>query len=411
MLRCGSANLCVLVRYCHAGLQASRVYGFLGLGIMFVSSLVPAGPNYLHISQMDTITPCCAPRFNFVITTLLQDLVGIACSGLFAARLLPVLLIVVPSMVRACTLLLVDDIERRSKDVAFGSFAQIVANYADPAFSRSNVHSVLALASMMTPIFTAIPMTVIFQFLRHSDKTALLPAMVSFFYAVPIALGLMKCNTVKSAEARYLLWLLSYFGPLIVILIHEAMQYKTIAEQVTHSLLDPLTYIEVAAEVFITNVILSDIMYANLYVEQRSNTDERRGSEAGAGDKRLQTMSMEPEPKPEPEHEIEPTLGLSGQVSAVGLSRQASPEKADSGYEQVLREAELDSRMQKLLEDDGLESLASLREASRDDLIKAGFNGAQGAAVFAALGRSDAGLLQAATIHGAVAWSRLWRAC
>merc|ERR1712166_951694 len=128
---------------------------------------------------------------------------------------------------------------------------QIVANYADPAFSRSNVHSVIALSSMLTPIFTAIPMTVIFQFLRNSDKTALLPTMILFFFVVPIALGMVQCDTIKRAKYRYLLWMLSYFGPLIVMLIYESLQYKAVAKQVTAQLAKPLTYVEVFAEVFI----------------------------------------------------------------------------------------------------------------------------------------------------------------
>ena len=57
---------------------------------------------------------------------------------------------------RACTLLLLDDIVRCDNDVRAGAVANLVANYADPAFSRSNVHSVMALSSMLTPLFTCI---------------------------------------------------------------------------------------------------------------------------------------------------------------------------------------------------------------------------------------------------------------
>ena len=67
-----------------------------------------------------------------------------------------VLLVVVPSMTRACTLLLLDDIVRCDNDVRAGAVANLVANYAEPAFSRSNVHSVMALSSMLTPLFTCI---------------------------------------------------------------------------------------------------------------------------------------------------------------------------------------------------------------------------------------------------------------
>ena len=391
------------------GLQASRIYGFLGLGTMFVSSLVPAGPNYLHISQMDQLMPCCAPRFNFAVTTLLQDLVGIACSGIFAARLLPVLLIVVPSMVRACTLLLIDDIERRSKDVKKRSLQKILANYSDPAFSRSNVHSVLALSSMLTPIFTAIPMTVVFQFLRRSDKTALLPAMMLLFFVGPIALGVVQCDTTKRVEVRYFLWLFSYFGPLCIMTVYEAFQYDAIMSGLKAQLASPLTYVEIAAEVFIANVILSDLMYANLYVEGKTDLEHRAhcpsyAYESEVADRRLHTLLestavpqrasieghlQQPEAGPEPEPERF--------VSSVGLSRQASPmasgeERSSTGYIQVIEKSGLDFSTRKLLHDGGLGSLNLLRAASRDDVVGCGLDAAQAATLFVALANLDAGL-------------------
>jgi hypothetical protein len=103
-------------------------------------------------------------------------MVGIVCSGLFAFKLLPVLLVVVPSLVRACTLILEVDLHavnqrnklmkagpvrsvrasRRADNVDTPLLLQLqneaVLTYSDPAFSRSNVHSVLAIASMLTPV-------------------------------------------------------------------------------------------------------------------------------------------------------------------------------------------------------------------------------------------------------------------
>ena len=383
------------------GLQASRVFGFVGLAVMFCSSLVPAGPNYLRISRMDTITPCCARKFNFAITTLLQDLVGIVCSGLFAFRLLPVLLIVVPSMVRACTLLLVDDILRCNQDVKAGSLEVIISNYADPAFSRSNVHSVLALCSMLTPLFTAIPMTVIFQFLRRYDQGALLTTMIMIFYGVPIILSWIRCDTIKRVELRYIAWMLGYFVPLFVMLLYEAHRFGFM-EQVKARLLDPITYAEILAEMGLANVILSDIMYSNLYVERRppdaavrtpkSHCDaavtllEAAGGETGSA--RLPTLC-----------ETRPDSAV-----AVAASRPASPGTRPSspalgsvgldGYTQVLRDA--NATLDQSKSDNHLESirgfgtLEALRRANRDDLVAAGLDVEQAAAVFAALGLFDA---------------------
>lgn len=376
------------------GLQASRVFGFVGLATMFCSSLVAAGPNYLRISRMDTITPCCARKFNFAITTLLQDLVGIVCSGLFAFRLLPVLLIVVPSMVRACTLLLIDDILRCNQDVKAGSLDLIVANYADPAFSRSNVHSVLALCSMLTPLFTAIPMTVIFQFLRRYDQGPFLTTMILIFYAVPIALGMIQCDTMKRVELRYIAFMLGYCVPLLVMLLYEANQFGFM-DEVKDRLLEPITYAEIAAEMGIANVILSDIMYSNLYVERRQTAPrvaEMRISEAaGDADGRKRRV-----------HKSREASRDSAVVTAV--SRPASPESGVSSPErgpafasredffQVLRDANaiMGLKQSHVHCIPGFGSLDALRRANRDDLLKAGLDAGQIAAVFAALGQYDA---------------------
>lgn len=308
----------------HSGLQFSRTFGFVGLALMFLSSLIPAYPNYLRITRMDTLCPCCAQKFNFLVSTLLQDMVGIVCSGLFAFKLLPVLLVVVPSMVRACTLILADDIHtvnshnRKIRDAVSDPvshslqqfsvelhsqdtvqlYTTAMTDYGDPAFSRSNVHSVLAMCSMLTPVFTAIPMTVLLQFLRRPDyntshydfkllnlsNLAFMSVCMGIFYFAPIVLGLIHCNTIVSVEMRYILWMLVYFGPLLALLIHEAIVFG-FADDVVAQLKEPITYYEIACEVLIANVILSDIMYSNLYVERRakhSGAEELDRIERGA---------------------------------------------------------------------------------------------------------------------------------
>lgn len=275
------------------GLQFSRFFGFSGLAVMFLASLVPAAPNYLRITKLDTLCPCCAQQFNFLISTLLQDMVGIFCSGLFALKLLPVLLIVVPSIVRACTLILYDDItsekKRNSKitDADFNSpterqlHAEAMQSYVDPAFSRSNVHSVFSMCSMLTPIFTAIPMTVLVQLMRRPQfnqpkfafmwmtNTVFMSATISVFYFAPMLLGLLQCKTTTTVLRRYELWLIMYFGPLALLVGREifVLGYWELAKDDLAA--NWLTYLlEIVCEVLVANVILSDVMYSNLYVER-----------------------------------------------------------------------------------------------------------------------------------------------
>ena len=284
------------------GLRFSRFFGFAGLAVMFFASLVPAAPNYLRITKLDTLCPCCAQQFNFLVSTLLQDMVGIFCSGLFALKLVPVLLIVVPSIVRACTLILYDDItseKKRNRQINAADFnspterqlhAEAMQSYIDPAFSRSNVHSVFSLSSLLTPIFTAIPMTVLVQLMRRPQfnrpafvflwmtNTTFMSATIAVFYLVPMLLGLLQCKTTESVSRRYALWLLMYFGPLVLLTGREIYVLGYWKQAMDDLQSNWITYLcEVICEVLVANVILSDLMYSNLYVEHAKKKHLSRG--------------------------------------------------------------------------------------------------------------------------------------
>lgn len=275
------ALLCDAIYRDQDGLYVSRLLGFAGLGILFASSLIAATPNYLQISHLDTICPYCSPRFNFAVQALSQDLVGITCSALFAFDLLPVLLVVMPSMVRACTLLLVDDMRQTNRQTRrLRKFSApsptteavldvALRNFYAPDIARQNVHGIVCICAVLTALCTAIPMTVLYQSLSNYGQGRFVATMLGLFYLVPFALSIIKCNTVWKAEARYFLYLATYFGPLAAVLLHESSTFGYMAE-LKQQLETPLTYGQVFCEVLLANVILSDMMYASMYV-QHSN--------------------------------------------------------------------------------------------------------------------------------------------
>ena len=118
------------------------------------------------------------------------------------------------------------------------------------------------------------------------------------------------------------------------------------------------------------SVILSDIMYSNLYVEKAQT-----GSGAGAaGD-----LALEPEP--------EPDRGPPGDGGAT------------SAGEQVLRQAGLDSFKIGLLRAEGLTALPGLRAATDQVLLEAGLSAPQAVAVGEALRAYEAAQTQRDTIQ------------
>ena len=272
------ALLCDAIYRDQNGLYVSRMLGFAGLGILFASSLIAATPNYLQISHLDTICPYCSPRFNFAVQALSQDLVGITCSALFAFDLLPVLLVVMPSMVRACTLLLVDDMRQTNRQTrrlrkfsapsprTEAALNVALRNFYAPDIARQNVHGIVCICAVLTALCTAIPMTVLYQSLSNYGQGRFVATMLGLFYLVPFMLSIIKCNAVWKAEARYFLYLATYFGPLAAVLLHESSTFGYMAE-LKQQLETPLTYGEVFCEVLLANVILSDMMYASMYVQ------------------------------------------------------------------------------------------------------------------------------------------------
>ena len=113
------------------GLTISRVLGFLSLTLLLISALSTAVPNYINAMHLETALPHCAPEFNRFLQLFVGDLVGLGCAGLFSVSLMPILLAVVPALVRSSKLILVDRRIRRQ----LRRSAPVKGQYAVPSHS------------------------------------------------------------------------------------------------------------------------------------------------------------------------------------------------------------------------------------------------------------------------------------
>jgi hypothetical protein len=241
------------------GLVASRIYGYIALALMFLASLVPALPNYINISHLGTVCPYCTPKFNFAVQSALQDMVGIGCAAVFATKLLPVLLIVMPSLVRACSLVLLAE-------------ASVNKEYTS---TMGNVQNTLAITTIMTPLVTAIPTIVAFQILRRFGQQTFMAWMLAIFYAIPTLCGFMRPTRLFSIELRLLVYSFFYFVPLLIIGVYEAHRFDFMRD-IYAQLKNPMTYAEFACEVFLANVILSDMILSSVYVYEAGQGHQRQ---------------------------------------------------------------------------------------------------------------------------------------
>lgn len=96
-------------RFKYVALMWSRTFVGAALAVMFIGVILPATPNYLAESGLETSCPLkCTPQFDVFVQTLLRNMVGLACTGLFASHLVVLLLAVPVAMVRVSTLILCD---------------------------------------------------------------------------------------------------------------------------------------------------------------------------------------------------------------------------------------------------------------------------------------------------------------
>ena len=90
------------------GLHLSQVTSAVAMVVLFVGLTTPATPNYVAKLEFAAIMPFCAKEFNSFIDHLVRNLVGLACSGYFAAVLFVMLLSISPALVRVSKIILLD---------------------------------------------------------------------------------------------------------------------------------------------------------------------------------------------------------------------------------------------------------------------------------------------------------------
>jgi hypothetical protein len=115
----------------------------------------------------------------------------------------------------------------------------------------------MAWSSLLAPLLCCLPMLIFFQFFGDPFvgaafiSFALLPIMAAF------------AASKRRLHLSYYLYLIFYFCPPLILVIYESNKHGLIGPIET-ALKDPMTYVEVVAEISLANVVVSDIMYVCL---------------------------------------------------------------------------------------------------------------------------------------------------
>jgi hypothetical protein len=110
----------------------------------------------------------------------------------FAVKLLPVLLFTIPSVQRACTLILLDDLSQQNKRIKSNKKISQEATVLKPhqlnepespvpvvlkaassgggGVPLTNIHAAVFLTSLLTPVYTVIPFVIAYQFLARYQQ-------------------------------------------------------------------------------------------------------------------------------------------------------------------------------------------------------------------------------------------------
>ena len=257
------------------GLFYSRIFGWIAIVFLFIAAISTALPNYVTGTHIDEIMPSCAPDFDEALDLITGNLIGILCSTMFCVTMLPMLVALTPSVVRACVLVLKES-----------------NRYQLQSYEMETLRYLIVLTSVLNPLMTFLPLLV-FQQLFGDKVTAtclccfwILPAVMGFVFNLQYIRQIDKntddcccsfvCCECDKKECLYkvlfMSWMMCYFGPLFVIVVYQFSLYG-VPNYVVSLFTDADFYMSVFAEGFLANVVLSDFIYASLLTVDWNNLE------------------------------------------------------------------------------------------------------------------------------------------
>eukprot|EP01084_Bolivina_argentea_P019509 36262_1 len=224
------------------GLKYSRIFGWLSIFALFAGIFAPALPDYLSATPIHDVCPYCAPQFTHSIYLIFGDLVGLGCSGFFTITMLPILVAaVVPAIARSNYMVL-----------HYYELYKLDLNEQD------TIRYIFICGSFLGPFTTFAPLLVYQQIMGDFVISILLIV----FWILPILIATQV--TTKNVTKVYLSYMGVYYGTLFAIFVYHWIVYGLphwviVMIQTPHWIIE--TILEVAAEVCLTNVLLSDFLY------------------------------------------------------------------------------------------------------------------------------------------------------
>ena len=239
-------SMCILI---------SRILNFLGSLLVFASVIQVSLPNYLKEAELDTICDC-GEDFNAMVRQVAEFSIGLVFACLFTFQLLPVLMTIAPALVRASILILFH-----------------------PEFQKEDQTTVLQMRILQqVTIFSSLlsfPITFVSMcILDQHQKSLVISVLIIAFWTIPplvLYIGLTIAKKLKSNGRLFLLFVYYTYNfvylSLVISLVAVSFggNFEKFIQIMKDMLLEPAVWFGTMAQVFLCNVVISDLLYMTVF--------------------------------------------------------------------------------------------------------------------------------------------------
>ncbi|TRY75295.1 hypothetical protein TCAL_01330 [Tigriopus californicus] len=234
-------------------LSRSRLANFFGSLIVFGCVIVVGLPDYLEASHLDEICPYCGEKFNETVRQMAEFSFGLFFASLFSFQLIPILITIVPSLIRSAVLILVHPCLQIGDDDL-------------TSLRMAILQQVIQFASFLTFPITFVSMVILQQY--HQD--AFMTVLIICFWAFPPFVLLMGLYFMRKYRRQKILMYIYYmynasYLAILAALVLYSMSFESVLKTVIGMLLDPTFLIGSGAQMLLCSVVISDMLYLTLF--------------------------------------------------------------------------------------------------------------------------------------------------
>lgn len=231
----------------------SRVTNFFGSLAVFAGVIVVGLPDYLAASRLDDICPFCGTDFNETVKQVAEFSIGLFFACLFTFQLLPILITIVPALVRASVLILIHP--------------SLAAEDNETATLRANIlQQVVQFSSLLTFPITFVSMAIVQQY----QKNIVITILILLYWTFPPLVLFVGLHITRKYR-RYIILLYVYYlynfvyFALLLAIVFYSLNVNRIVVLIEGLFAAPTFWASSISQVFLCNVVISDMLYMTVF--------------------------------------------------------------------------------------------------------------------------------------------------